>query len=371
MKLSKLLIVLVFDYLLIKENTILMTTKRIMKAIILILLTLIPLYYQVLQPTLIPNIIASLRNRFIEQIAFEPGNEGNTKGNILNGAFVTKSGDSYLFNKNPFSIYRASADLKDEIALYSKTSGYTARNINAVEDWVFFASNGIYRMTNEGKYLVRLHLGVVSNLQVNGNWIYFIQNDGKDYVYRISVNGTQRELVYGSRTYSFVIMDNKLFSLGGTSPSPEILPHSDPLRLRLKVTDLNSNEDLLAGVEVFTPQFVVDEGWIYFINRDDDNRLYKITHNGGNLVRLTDMAIKGLNIEGSFLYLINHSDEGVYRIDKNGNNLIKLTDASLRRINILDGWIMGITQKDDGNTYLIRVKTDGTDEGIVSQLYDY
>jgi hypothetical protein len=348
-----------------------MTKKRIMKAMILILLTLIPLYYQILQPTLIPNIIVSLRNMFIEQITFDPGEEGNTKGNILNDAFVTKSGDSYLFNKNPFSIYRASADLKDEIALYSKTSGYTARSINAVGDWVFFASNGIYRMTYEGKFLARLHLGVTSNLQVIGNWIYFIQNDGKDYVYRISVNGAQRELVYGSRTYVFVIMDNKLFSIGSTPPPPEKLSHSDPLRLELKVIDLKSNEDLLAEVEVFTPQFVVDEGWIYFINRDDGNRLYKITHNGDHLERLTDKTIKGLNIEGSFLYFINHSDEGVYRIDKNGNDLIKLTDTSLRRINILDGWIMGITQKDDGNTYLVRVKTDGTVEGIVSQLYGF
>ena len=105
--------------------------------------------------------VLTIQKVFIEEIAFDESARGIFVGNKNNGASgIVKYGSNYYFNKTPFSIYKVDTDFTFETAIYEKSEGFTVRDINVIEDWIFFAENGIYRMTTDGKKLRQLYIGI-------------------------------------------------------------------------------------------------------------------------------------------------------------------------------------------------------------------
>lgn len=101
---------------------------------------------------------------------------------------------------------------------------------------------------------------------------------------------------------------------------------------------------------------VYQEGWLYYGNFSDNNKLYKISADGSGKTKLTDDQIGYLNAADGWIFYLNMSDYRVYRIRTDGTERTKLNDTDSSIVCIMDGWVYygGF----NGEVY--KMKTDGS-----------
>jgi serine/threonine protein kinase len=105
--------------------------------------------------------------------------------------------------------------------------------------------------------------------------------------------------------------------------------------------------------------------WIYYSNRDDNNRIYKIKTDGSGRATLTDGGSWFVTVVENWIYYISEDDNyQLTKIDLNGDNKTIISEDSAWFINISDGWIYYINRSDGDKIY--RIKTDGTEKTAVS-----
>ncbi|WP_051986401.1 DUF5050 domain-containing protein [Clostridium amazonitimonense] len=103
-----------------------------------------------------------------------------------------------------------------------------------------------------------------------------------------------------------------------------------------------------------------DEGYIYYVNNSDKERVYKLGADGAfNRMILEDKA-QYLNESGDWIYYSNYNDEGkMYKVKKDGTERQKMLDDKAAYINISGEDIYYSNHSDGGKLY--RVKKSGSD----------
>ncbi|MDZ4132821.1 MAG: DUF5050 domain-containing protein, partial [Dethiobacteria bacterium] len=105
--------------------------------------------------------------------------------------------------------------------------------------------------------------------------------------------------------------------------------------------------------------------WIYYSNRDDNNRIYKIKTDGSGRATLTDGGSWFITAVDDWIYYISEDDNfQLAKIDLNGDNKTIISEDSTWFINIADGWIYYINRSDQDKIY--RIKPDGSERSAVS-----
>lgn len=81
----------------------------------------------------------------------------------------------------------------------------------------------------------------------------------------------------------------------------------------------------------------------------------------GNVVRINEDTSSNINVYGEFIYYSNKNDGGkLYRINKDGSNKTLLCTNSCDFINITENWIYYVNKEDGGNLY--KIKFDGSNK---------
>ncbi len=107
-------------------------------------------------------------------------------------------------------------------------------------------------------------------------------------------------------------------------------------------------------------------GWIYYSNRDDQNRIYKIDVNGGGRAALTDGGAWFVTLDDGWLYYLDQNDEyRLYKINIDGEGKTRLSDDSAWFINVMDEWIYYIN-RDDGNK-IYRIRSDAGGREVLNE----
>lgn len=109
--------------------------------------------------------------------------------------------------------------------------------------------------------------------------------------------------------------------------------------------------------------FVAPDGWIYYSNKNDDYKLYKIKTDGTGRMKICDDPACSINVDGDWIYYIS----GYYTISKiktDGSNKSFVSNITqYTTIKILDGWIYL-----DNNYSLSKMKTDGSNSTKICNL---
>lgn len=129
------------------------------------------------------------------------------------------------------------------------------------------------------------------------------------------------------------------------------------------------------------------DGVIYYIDKDDENRLYKVDSNGDGRQRLSDISFKNISYYDSHLYLysMDENDTAVYIIDADGSGSKRLISedkllfpitASKTVLRIMESDKEGkrelFTELDYGNDLTLRHAAEGyayVTDGRRSELY--
>jgi len=151
------------------------------------------------------------------------------------------------------------------------------------------------------------------------------------------------------------------------------------------------------------------DGWLYYINAKDDDKIYKMDVDGGSRQSLSDLdnvstliyydgqlyfnrdwnswEIYKMNLDGSNLVMLQQdwietfiidndwiyfSDqgEGIFRFDLNGGNKAKLTDSYSDQINICGGYLFYKNSNDENKFYKLNL-TDFSTEKVLDYAISY
>ncbi len=134
--------------------------------------------------------------------------------------------------------------------------------------------------------------------------------------------------------------------------------------------ELGIGEEILknrkTGKVVEREASVRQDGWVYYKNTEDGNKLYKAREDGSTVTKLDDGEVNCLDVSEGWVYFSSKSDQDkLYKISINGVGKVKLGDYACDYIDVYGDWIYFINKSDYSKIY--RMKLDGTGGAVISQ----
>jgi hypothetical protein len=109
------------------------------------------------------------------------------------------------------------------------------------------------------------------------------------------------------------------------------------------------------------------DGWIYYSNFNDGGKLYRIREDGNKRSKIYKWASEDLNMQGEWLYLANGNDHHkLYKIKNDGSGEIQLNNDESSKVIVNGGWIYYKNKTDNDTLY--RIRADGTER---AKLVDF
>lgn len=251
-------------------------------------------------------------------------------------------------------------------AIYGNTSGNSSNGgyFAIKDDTVYFRNpninNSLCKMTIDGANVELLTTDKASFINVIGDWIYYRNWDDNNKLYKVRTDGSDKQSIADENANFICVVDDWIF-----------YSHKENSRQTslCKIGVDGQNKKIIfskAGTAV-TDIFVSD-GWIYFdvlYRGNRESEFYKIRTDGSECQILLT-GIIGSHIEvGDWIFFLNKKDDyKLYRIKMDGTEKIKITDVRVSSINCDDKWIYFETLK-DGSYFLNKVDFDGTNSQVI------
>lgn len=206
---------------------------------------------------------------------------------------------------------------------------------------------------------INIEKGNILRMTVKDEWIYYVMDDEcyTKTLYKVKKDGTQK---------------TKLGKLPKEQCSVDYLI-SDGEALYLSVNDWESEKVYRMDLEDYSVKLIVAEGasymavydeCIYYSNKADGNKLYKIQKDGFKKSKLSDFDVWNLGvIEGYLYYDTGHAIYSIKNSSQHGRRIsgdrIEPIWLAKEHTEILADYIYYANSSDGGMLY--RIKKDGTD----------
>jgi hypothetical protein len=265
---------------------------------------------------------------------------GNTYGNIINGGKIALVG-GYIYYCSPADtkLYRTDPDGMGKLILTDYPNVFS---INASDEWVYYCQEpdqGIFKVRTDGTEKMQLVDEYCEYLYVVGDWIYYKDDNDMKIHKAKAADGSENTPVSEDTVDSFYTDGDWIFFIDEWSGSSML--H----RMR---TDGTENALLYDGR---CTQAIPEGQWLFFINSEDEY-VCRMKTNGSDFEKLKDIHAGSINVADGWIYFSNILDENkLYKVKTDGNGLTKLSDDEALQISVIDGWIYYGS---------LRIKTDGT-----------
>lgn len=125
----------------------------------------------------------------------------------------------------------------------------------------------------------------------------------------------------------------------------------------------------------------VSEGWVYYSNYSDKGKLYRVKTDGAKIEKLNDELSGYVTISGEWIYYSNHNDKGrIYKIKKDGSDAVIDKEGKIHGIplsknekdetaflNIIGDWIYYTNKSDRHRLYAIN--TEATYKAKIADVW--
>jgi len=287
---------------------------------------------------------------------------GNSLENAVNGGLAVETDDDIFYIEDGLNIVRSDKEFEHKEYLLQHDGGHDLMDLNIVEEWLYFTKgDSLERIKRDGSEHSTLYsLSHPSEMQIQGNWIYFSAWQDDNNIYRMDLNGQNLEQLIDVQTYQFSIHGERLlvsykksgqhvvesYDLNGEDPKIVLDAYAENLMVwddyyyylgeehalyRSKIGEESEPERLLdAHVSSYMP---TDEGIVYSVYSSKNNfareGLYMMSHEGEEETLLSaSKNVEGLAKVGDTVLFT--SEEG-YRDFK-----LKQLDLNSGRIDVLD-----------------------------------
>jgi len=183
---------------------------------------------------------------------------------------------------------------------------------------------------------------------VQGNWIYFRSNEGGSLYRGNLVDSGSGARIIGTDAAWFINVSGDFIFYSNRDDNNRLY--------RIKI----DGSDRLALTDGGAWFVTLVDGWIYYVSEDDEYRIYKINIDGSGRIRISDDTAWFINVVDEWIYYINRSKEDtIYRIKTDASENTQITDYTACCINVYDDWIYHSNENDGSKLYKIR--PDGSD----------
>jgi fibronectin type 3 domain-containing protein len=257
----------------------------------------------------------------------------NSQNNISNENFTVKQGDwIYYYALRENALYKVKVDGTN------KTKILNANILSMVvkDNFIYYINAGdnatIYRVGTDGSGCKSLNNAYVPNtdcssLNISGNWLCYI-DFRMNSMAMLSLDGSQFKQIHNHAfmpIYLYVWGD-EVYGVNGRTD------HSI-YKVNLGEADgtvINSDESGYVNLS---------NGDVFYSNRSDGEKLYKIT-SSGTRVKLNDDKSWWINVFGDWVYYSNANDGNkLYKVRKDGSGRTQLNNEFTCHINIIGQWI--------------------------------
>ncbi len=283
--------------------------------------------------------------KYINTVTYynEPGTNGNTIGNLYgNGLFCETDGVVYFANPNDKDrIYKMNPDETD-IEIVANDSVYF---INADSHYLYYSRNNnqdnaqfvldvntesLCRMTKKNKKVMILDQANCNACSLAGNRVVYFRYDSEDAtsLYSVDIDGENRQQLYKAAIDPRCMVGEKLY-YSGVEKDHNL--HS--MNLDTKDSAFESAENLWFPI--------VEKDTLYYMNLDDNNRVYRSTLSGEGKVGVTTYGTSGYNVSGNYLYYqsIKGNPDGIYQVDLTTGAEVLLAEGEYNNINITSRYV--------------------------------
>ncbi len=295
--------------------------------------------------------------------------DSSSLGNIVNEGLATSIGKNIYFT-DVDGIYRTNAS-NEVKKLY--TDIQRVNYLSVYNDELYFidlASPTLYKMDLDGSEKQKV-LDYCYSYVIEGDYIYYIRSDKEvmylRQLYRSKIDGSDsKKLCDASVINEFTIYNGQIYY---------IIDYDDPMEpfgtgRRIYKMDIDGSNNMLLS-DNQSKSINIYDGWIYFVNYDDEKRIYRIRFDGSSKTKLNNVSAWDLNVYDGWVYFTHFNDMKAYKFSlDNWSNIIKLDKVESYELNIVNGWlyyINGADHNEYGYGYTYKAKLDGTDNQRVAK----
>lgn len=228
----------------------------------------------------------------------------------------------------------------------------------------------LHKKSLDGTGDIKLCEDRVTNINLYGDWIYYINKSDNMKVYRVKTDGSQRVRHNDAKTIGISVYNNLVYCL---------------VDYKIEVTNLDGTGKTILNSDDITTWIDVSEEGIFFkaFNWGSKVGLYRVGLDGSGRIRLCNEEPTGFSLSsdgrevnflyGNFehrvddwIYFINESDgKKIYKVKIDGSQVVKLGDEStdIRSVEFLDRYIY--YRSSDGSGKYYRVNMDGTQKQLL------
>lgn len=277
---------------------------------------------------------------------------GNKNSNMNNQGMAALEDDwiYYINNSKDQAIYKMRLDGTDSQEVCSDR----AVCLTVSEGWIYYckedSDNNVYKVRVDGSDRKRLNKYHSNFITVVDDWVYF--RNAKYYwrMYRMKTDGTQLERVTSVSAWGYVWHDSCLYYL--LLRSGGVIYKADLSGEDITMTQLNSS----------TSDYITIAGdWLYYINKGKQNYIYKMRLDGSENQKAVDVRARHLNYADGWLYFNDmDNDQKLYRINTEDKDKKKelVVDMNLCiDINIAGDWLFFRTEGSVVRQYMLNLKT--------------
>ncbi|MCL2693569.1 MAG: DUF5050 domain-containing protein [Oscillospiraceae bacterium] len=271
-------------------------------------------------------------------------------------------------------LYRKRNDGTGEELIHSAVGWM--RNLNIVGDWIYFIvtwysegrPGGIYKVRTDGTEEVLVYDAgrLIEPMYVAGEWIYYTDRSDSARnmgIYKIRLDGTDNTLLTNSPHGSVL-----LINIIGDWIYYRCTWDGTHYKVR---TDGTENQEF-----VNTPKLSLNivDGWSYFANEDDNHSLSKINMYTGEIIKLNDEVSSHISVIGDWVYYVTafvneYWTWSFWKIRTDGTEKTLIADnmfgeetpSFVSSVIVVGDWIYYEMDVNRGGTDpMYRIKTDGT-----------
>ncbi|MDP4144936.1 MAG: DUF5050 domain-containing protein [Bacillota bacterium] len=273
---------------------------------------------------------------------------GNSTNNIMNGgkiarqgAYIYYSSDGRVFGLGK-GLYRSTIDFKER----KKLIGGDISNINVLGDWVYYVItkykniNGIsvgqyqlYKIKNDGTCNTKI-LDNCWNVNVVGDTIYYkVDVDTMGYrksettnyplknqvgnIYSIKTDGSKKTKLASRNAYYFIINGEYIFY--------SVIDSEEQGIYRVK---LDGTEEVKISSNV-TYSLIENNGFLYYTNDNSDNAgIYKMKLDGSENIKLVDQQANQITFLNDSLVYVTPNFKA-YKIKVGDTKAFKIADDAI------------------------------------------
>jgi len=280
---------------------------------------------------------------------------GNTSGNLMNGGqYAVADGWVYCyyetFDESTLSIKTGLFKMKSDGTNMTRLADGEHKSINVVGE-------NIYTLTDEGVYTVKTdgtsgHIlsGIPADrygmILVLDETIVYMNVNGQ--IYRNSVDGKNPKKIASVNAYGFYYLDGWLYyGINDTSYT---------------IQKVKMDGSSTTGVSTGGRDFVFANNRIYYRNMMDQAKVYSMALDGSDRKKISDVDVNSINTDGQKLIVSSFTGVRTFNFDGSGDNVI--SDKVSTTLSVVGGFAYFASQDLLPQSYRLSLST-GALENIV------